>query len=146
MGVADSYHHVAAPCWEHPSCHIVIPGNILDDQDLVETLQKSKGMSSEIKDRVEQSEDAEQELNTARKKYLPVATRGALLYFILADLAHVDVMYQFSLAWFKDMFVTCIRGPQQPEGGRRPTLISHGPLRPSSGGRRRSSFAFPQVS
>ena len=33
-----------------------------------------------------------------------VATRGAVLYFVLADLALVDVMYQFSLTWFYGMF------------------------------------------
>ena len=50
------------------------PGHILDDQDLVETLQKSKVMSAEMRVRVEQSEDAEKKLNLARKKYLPVST------------------------------------------------------------------------
>ena len=47
-------------------------GHILDDQDLVETLQKSKGMSGEIETRIYQSEEAEKKLNAARKKYLPV--------------------------------------------------------------------------
>ena len=52
----------------------LFPGHILDDQDLVETLQKSKVMSAEMRVRVEQSEDAEKKLNLARKKYLPVST------------------------------------------------------------------------
>ena len=37
-----------------------------------------------------------------------VAIRGAVLYFVLADLAAVDVMYQFSLEWFQGMFTNCI--------------------------------------
>ena len=41
-------------------------------------------------------------------KCFQVATRGAVLYFVLADLAKVDVMYQYSLGWFHHMFVTCI--------------------------------------
>jgi hypothetical protein len=44
----------------------------LDDQDLVETLQKSKGMAGEIYERVKQSEEMEKKLNLARKRYLPV--------------------------------------------------------------------------
>ena len=48
-------------------------GHILDDQDLVETLKKSKVMSAEMRVRVEQSEEAEKKLNQARQKYLPVS-------------------------------------------------------------------------
>ena len=39
---------------------------------------------------------------------LQVAARGSVLYFVLANLANVDVMYQFSLTWFHNMFITCI--------------------------------------
>ncbi|WAR20147.1 DYH6-like protein, partial [Mya arenaria] len=78
-------------------------GHILDDQDLVETLQQSKGMAGEIYDRIRQSEETEKRLNLARQRYLPVATRGSTLYFVLADLSGIDVMYQFSLDWFQDI-------------------------------------------
>ena len=47
---------------------------ILDDQDLVETLQQSKGMAKEIYERIAQSEDAEKRLSLARKRFLPVCT------------------------------------------------------------------------
>ena len=50
----------------------IFSGHILDDQDLVDTLQQSKGMAGEIYDRIKQSEDTEKRLNLARKKYLPV--------------------------------------------------------------------------
>ena len=33
-----------------------------------------------------------------------MATRGALLYFVIADLAAVDPMYQYSLDYFKRLF------------------------------------------
>lgn len=122
-------------------------GHILDDQDLVDTLQQSKGKSSEITNRVAQSEETEKKLNLARKRYLPVATRGATLYFVLADLAQIDVMYQFSLDWFKDMFISCISNQTLTHGqtdlallqdgqraGRRKSSVAHlvGTLRPTS--------------
>ena len=44
----------------------------MDDQDLVETLQQSKGKNQEIYTRVQQSEGTEKSINSARKKYLPV--------------------------------------------------------------------------
>jgi dynein heavy chain len=40
--------------------------------------------------------------------FFQVATRGATLYFVLADLAGIDVMYQFSLEWFQNLFIDCI--------------------------------------
>ncbi|XP_071833092.1 dynein axonemal heavy chain 6-like isoform X4 [Apostichopus japonicus] len=83
-------------------------GHILDDQVLVDTLEKSKTMSGEIGHRVAESEDTQRKIELARKKYLPVATRGAVLYFVIADLAIIDVMYQFSLVGFQDMFRLCI--------------------------------------
>ena len=51
----------------------VCQGHILDDRDLVETLQASKGMSVEMHMRVQNSRLTEQELNAARKKYLSVS-------------------------------------------------------------------------
>ena len=57
-----------------------------------------------------------------------VATRGAVLYFVLADLAGVDFMYQFSLTWFQSMFVSCINTSSQPvQARRRQSSIAHIP-------------------
>ena len=38
-----------------------------------------------------------------------MAYRGAILYFCMADLGTVDPMYQFSLQWFKNLFIQAIR-------------------------------------
>ena len=47
-------------------------GHILDDKDLIQTLEKSKTMAAEIKERIHQSEITERKLNIARKRYSPV--------------------------------------------------------------------------
>lgn len=39
----------------------------------------------------------------AREKYRTVATRGAVLYFAVAQLADIDPMYQFSLKYFNQV-------------------------------------------
>uniref|UniRef100_H2YVQ6 AAA+ ATPase domain-containing protein n=1 Tax=Ciona savignyi TaxID=51511 RepID=H2YVQ6_CIOSA len=41
-------------------------------------------------------------------RYMPVATRGAVLYFVVADLEVLNPMYQFSLQWFSEKFILCI--------------------------------------
>ncbi|KAJ1563200.1 Dynein heavy chain 6, axonemal [Cladochytrium tenue] len=84
-------------------------GNILDDEELINTLNQSKVTSAAIKERVAQAEVTELEINSAREKYRPVAVRGYLLYFVIADLAEMDPMYQFSLKYFKNLFNTCIQ-------------------------------------
>jgi dynein heavy chain, axonemal len=83
-------------------------GNILDDEELINTLNQSKVTSAAIKERVSQAEKTEIEINTAREKYRPVAIRGSVLYFTVADLGEMDPMYQFSLKYFKNLFNLCI--------------------------------------
>ncbi|XP_069464806.1 dynein axonemal heavy chain 14 [Ambystoma mexicanum] len=83
-------------------------GHILDDQDLIETLQRSKVTSRAIVKRVEASGNTEATIKEARESYLPIATRGAVLYFVLADLIQLSYMYQFSMDWFHRLFVESI--------------------------------------
>ncbi|XP_076809994.1 dynein axonemal heavy chain 6-like [Clavelina lepadiformis] len=83
-------------------------GHVLDDEDLIKTLKQSKLTSAEVMERLRLSEENELRTDAARGRYLPVATRGAVLYFVLADLEILNPMYQFSLQWFTDMFIQCI--------------------------------------
>lgn len=61
-------------------------------------------MTSEtIKQRLEEAETTEVQINSARERYRPVATRGSILYFVIASLSEIDPMYQFSLKYFKQV-------------------------------------------
>ncbi|XP_073398257.1 dynein axonemal heavy chain 6 [Dendrobates tinctorius] len=83
-------------------------GNILDNEELINTLQESKITSGAIKTRLEEAEATEQKINTAREKYRTVATQGSVIYFVIASLSEIDPMYQFSLKYFKQLFNTTI--------------------------------------
>uniref|UniRef100_A0A3B4ZZD9 Dynein heavy chain ATP-binding dynein motor region domain-containing protein n=1 Tax=Stegastes partitus TaxID=144197 RepID=A0A3B4ZZD9_9TELE len=65
-------------------------GNMLDNEALVQTLQESK--VGAIKHRLEEAEATELMINSAREQYWPVATRGSVLYFVIANLA--QLLYQ----------------------------------------------------
>ncbi|KAJ3068328.1 Dynein heavy chain 6, axonemal [Podochytrium sp. JEL0797] len=90
-------------------------GNILDDEELINTLNQSKITSAAIKERVALAEVTEIEINTARERYRPVAIRGSVLYFVIADLAELDPMYQFSLKYFKNLFTQIIMESEKAE-------------------------------
>ena len=83
-------------------------GNILDDEVLINTLSESKMTSLAIAERVSEAEITEAEINEARSAYLSVATRGSIIYFVIADLGGVDPMYQYSLAYYAALFSRCI--------------------------------------
>merc|ERR1719399_310316 len=75
-------------------------GMILDDQVLIDTLASSKKTSIEVNERVALAEKMGIEIQIACNRYIPVAVRGSILYFVIADLALIDPMYQFSLFYF----------------------------------------------
>jgi dynein heavy chain len=78
-------------------------GNILDDEDLINALARSKKTSTAINGRLTEAETTTQEINDTREGYRVVATRGSVIYFVVANLALVDPMYQYSLQYYKDL-------------------------------------------
>ena len=79
-------------------------GNILDNEALINTLNDSKITSGVIGKRLIEAEKTEAIISATREKYRPVANRGSVLYFVVAALANVDPMYQFSLRYFTNIF------------------------------------------
>ena len=90
-------------------------GNILDDEQLINTLNNSKLTSAMIANRLSEAEHTELSINEARESYRPAATRGSILYFVIADLALISPMYQFSLAYFIRLFSYCIEKSEKSE-------------------------------
>ena len=79
-------------------------GNILDDETLIRTLDEAKVTANVIQERVEIAQETAKEIAKAREEYRPIAKRGALIYFVIADLSVLDPMYQYSLPYFISLF------------------------------------------
>ncbi|KAK1931064.1 Dynein heavy chain 6 [Phytophthora citrophthora] len=79
-------------------------GNILDDVELIKTLENSKQTSTVVAQRLAESEATKLEVLEIRNQYHCVAVRGAMLFFVIADLPEIDPMYQFSLEYFSRLF------------------------------------------
>lgn len=95
--------------------------NILDDAQLVDVLKQTKQTSADIAARLERNEITEKSLNVARQKFAPIATRATVLYFTVQNLSELNVMYQFSLAWFYAAFQSCLGGVPVDEQRRAAT-------------------------
>nr|CAD7438227.1 unnamed protein product [Timema bartmani] len=79
--------------------------NLLDDLQLLITLQTSKTTSISVTEQLQVSETTEVEIDTAREGYRPSAQRASILFFVLNDMSQIDPMYQFSLDSYISLFI-----------------------------------------
>jgi len=84
-------------------------GSLLDNEDLIQTLQNTKQKSIEIQEALEQGELTRQEIESARQAYVPVAWRGAILFFAMAGLSAISEMYEYSLSSYLAVFNQSLR-------------------------------------
>ncbi|CAG5135433.1 unnamed protein product [Candidula unifasciata] len=83
-------------------------GNILEDERAIEILSSSKVLSKEISKKQKIATSTEEEIDVTRNGYKPVAKHGSMLFFTISDLASIDPMYQYSLAWFINLYLQSI--------------------------------------
>ncbi|KAM3867513.1 dynein axonemal heavy chain 10 [Diretmus argenteus] len=84
-------------------------GNMLDNTDLVHTLEETKSKASEVFEKLKLAEKTSVDIDKLRDGYRPVAKRGAILFFVLAEMALVNSMYQYSLAFYLEVFDFSLR-------------------------------------
>ncbi|KAL2735253.1 dynein axonemal heavy chain 2 [Vespula squamosa] len=82
--------------------------NLLDDLDLLNTLQTSKATSISIAESLVTSEETEREIDIAREEYRSCSRRASILFFVLTDMSLIDPMYQFSLDSYIALFMLSI--------------------------------------
>ena len=73
-------------------------GNMLDNTELLQTLEDTKSKATEVFEKLELAATTATDIDRLRDGFRPVAKRGALLFFVLSDMATVNSMYQYSLA------------------------------------------------
>lgn len=97
---------------------------ILDEDTLINVLENSKATSKEINERISTALVVEEEINQTRNQYRSVAIRGSILYFVIADLAGIDPMYQYSLSYIKRLFNVAIeKSPKASELEKRLEIL-----------------------
>ncbi|XP_054851851.1 dynein axonemal heavy chain 10 [Eublepharis macularius] len=84
-------------------------GNMLDNVDLVHTLEETKAKAGEVSEKLKLAEKTAADIDKLRDGYRPAAKRGAILFFVLSEMALVNTMYQYSLTAFLDVFSLSLR-------------------------------------
>lgn len=82
--------------------------NILEDENAINILTSSKALSEDIQAKQLIAISTEVEIDTARQAYIPVAKHSAILFFCITELSSIEPMYQYSLTWFLNLFISSI--------------------------------------
>jgi len=78
-------------------------GNMLDNMELIQTLDDTKAKAGEVAEKLKLGEQTVAEIERNRDAYRPAAKRGAILFFVLAEMASINSMYQYSLAAYLEV-------------------------------------------
>ncbi|XP_077915202.1 cytoplasmic dynein 2 heavy chain 1 isoform X5 [Halichoerus grypus] len=90
-------------------------GNILENKDLIESLNQTKASSALIQESLKESYKLQISLDQERDAYLPLAENASKMYFIISDLSKINNMYRFSLAAFLRLFQRALQNKQDSE-------------------------------
>ena len=91
-------------------------GNILDNEVLIQELKTAQSRAQFLSKRQEEAKEKITSLIKTRELYRPVACRCSILFFVLADLAQIDPMYQYSLEYFKKLVTGVVETTTKPAG------------------------------
>ncbi|KAA3673650.1 dynein heavy chain, axonemal, partial [Paragonimus westermani] len=84
-------------------------GNILDNWELIGTLEDAKNKAVDVSKQLAQGAVVAKDVERQRDSFRPAARRGAILFFVLADLSMVGPMYQFSLSAYLTVFLKALK-------------------------------------
>ncbi|KAJ3342735.1 Dynein heavy chain 7, axonemal [Gonapodya sp. JEL0774] len=90
-------------------------GNILEDETAIQILSSSKVLAKTINEKQATAEKTEKKIDEIRIGYKPIAFHSAIMFFCIADLAAIEPMYQYSLSWYINLFITSILNSQKSQ-------------------------------
>lgn len=77
---------------------------LVDNEPLIAVLENAKNKSDAINEQLIEAEKTNEDIESNRDMYKPVAKRGAILFFALTGLSTISEMYEYSLDAYKGVF------------------------------------------
>lgn len=103
-------------------------GNILDDENVIQTLETLKNEAAEITAKALETDGVMSEVNNIMATYEIIALSCSAIFAVLEQLYHVHHFYQFSLQYFVGIFEAVLasaRNSAEREPRRRIDLMIH---------------------
>ncbi len=85
-------------------------GNILDDDNVIETLETLKTEAGEITAKMSNTEGVMAEVDEITQQYSIIARSCSAVFAILEQLHYINHFYQFSLQYFLNIFHSVLHG------------------------------------
>jgi len=84
-------------------------GNILENAEGIQVLKDAKIISDDINAKQVVAEATEKRIDEARSGYTDIAWRMSINFFVISSLGEIEPMYQYSLTWYINLFITAIK-------------------------------------
>ncbi|KAK9240220.1 dynein heavy chain, N-terminal region 1-domain-containing protein [Lipomyces kononenkoae] len=93
-------------------------GNILDDDNVIATLEQLKAQAEDISRKMDETEGVMAKIDEIASQYYPIAEASSTIYAILELLPNLNPYYQFSLEFFQSIFLSVLNStPDAKESG-----------------------------
>ena len=79
-------------------------GSILESETAIDVITNAKELSNEINRKQAIAKKTEITIDETREGYRPLAVHVAHLFFLVGELCNIEPMYQYSLAWYVNLF------------------------------------------
>lgn len=97
--------------------------DLLADDTLIVTLEQSKKTGDTCQERMLSAETSMKEIDEVTEVFRPVATRASIIYFVVADMANIDPMYQYSLQFFTGLFQQRLQASEKDDDVKKRIAI-----------------------
>lgn len=88
-------------------------GNILDDENVIQTLETLKNEAAEITTKAAETEGVMGEVNSIMATFEIISQSCSAIFAVLEQLYHVHHFYQFSLQYFVDIFEQVLKAARE---------------------------------
>ncbi|CAA9986414.1 dynein heavy chain, putative [Plasmodium knowlesi strain H] len=96
-----------------------VKGNILDDDNVISTMEKLKVQAAEASREVNIAEEVMVEIENVSNQYLFLAQGSARIYFILQHLGSINFLYQYDLNFFFNLMKDMLRKEELPSNVKK---------------------------